>query len=156
MKRFVLLCIGVLLLTGVALAQSTLPGVPAEYQAGLTLLISLLSAGLTYLLTAIAKRVGRTSGVQTVTVSAVLSLVVVISVNLWQAWSTRGDVPWPTALVMALLSFLGANGAYLAQVAAATKGAQVAGRLPDAAPAPLLSDPTLIPGFQAEPEGETS
>ncbi|THF88394.1 hypothetical protein E7T09_04090 [Deinococcus sp. KSM4-11] len=135
------------LLLSFAFAQDVLPGVPTAYVPVATLLISLLSGLLVKPLTAIVKRLGNTTGVTTVAVSAGLSLLVVIGVNLWQAWATRGSVPWPTALFMALVAFLQANGAYLAQVAAAIKGAQVAGV---SAGLPQL-DPSRLPGFQAQP-----
>lgn len=109
----------------IARAQDALPGVPAEYQATLTAAIGLLSGLLVYPLTALAKRFWKTSGVNTVVISAVLSLLVAAGFNVWQAVATQGSVPIWTALITALWAFVQANGAYIAKVYATAKAGTV-------------------------------
>lgn len=104
----VLLLIG----AGVASAQTDLPGVPAEWQALLALVITGLSGWLVVPLTALSKRLGSTKGPTTVLISAALSLVVTLSIHLWQAYEVRGDLPWPQALWSAVGAFVVSQGLY--------------------------------------------
>lgn len=107
-----------LLLVSVALAQDAIPGVPAEYQSLVTLLIGWLTGWATLGLTAIWKKVFQTSGPSTVLVSAVMSLLAGFSFTAYAALSIRGDAPWWQALVSAGIGFIGANGTYISRVLA--------------------------------------
>jgi hypothetical protein len=116
-------------LFGVAFAQASGPSLPAQllpYEATVTLLIGLISTVFTHGLTALFKRFGNTHGPATVLVSAVLSVLLSGGFTVWQAvQSHHGSDIWQAAL-SAGMAFLLSNTAYLAQVAAASKGAVAA------------------------------
>lgn len=114
--------------------METLPGIPPEYAPVVATAISTLSGIFVYAVTALAKKYGRTTGISTVAVTAVLSLTVSLGFNLYQASLVRGDLNLWLTLGMAAWAFLQANGTYIAQVIAAAKGTQVAAPEP-AAPA---------------------
>ncbi|MDV6376019.1 hypothetical protein [Deinococcus arenicola] len=114
---------------GLAFAQGAgdlIPGIPAEWQTPIVVGVGLLSGFLVGPLTAIAKKLGRTTGPSTVAVSAALSLIVAVAFVLIQAATTREDVAWTAALWIALLGFIRSNGAYISSVAALIKGAEAA------------------------------
>ncbi len=120
MRKYLLFLLA-LPLIGVALAQDAIPGVPAEYQSLVTLLIGWLTGWATVGLTAIWKKVFQTSGPSTVLVSAGMSLLAGFGFTAYAALSIRGDTPWWQALVSAAIGFIGANGTYISRVMASTK-----------------------------------
>ena len=125
-----------------------IPGVPAEYAAIITTVIGFVAGWLTEALTAIAKKAGRTSGVTTVTVSAVLSLLVSLGFTVAGVLN-GGEANLPQALVIALIAFVKSNGGYLlrkqANASANREAAPIA-----AQPAPAPQQPvTPPPGIEA-------
>ena len=107
-----------------------------------------LSAVLVGPLTAIAKKLGRTSGPTTVAISAAMSLLVALGFSLWQAAATQSGVPWGQALLLALIAFIKSNGDYISRVFATAKGqgtTEVTVNLPVPEPAPL-GPPAVIGG----------
>ncbi|WP_414656767.1 hypothetical protein ACINK0_11395 [Deinococcus sp. VB343] len=105
-----------------ASAQGDLPGLPADWQPVVTLAIGLLSGVLVGPLTAIAKKLGRTEGPNTVAVSAVMSLLVTLGFSLWQATASQTNMPWGQALLLALIAFVKSNGDYISRVFSTAKG----------------------------------
>lgn len=98
-------------------------------------LIGYLAGGIVWVITAIAKRAGRTSGVTTVMVSAGLSaLGVGVGGYLWGLYGTGWDGALNAALA-AVSALVTANGKYIANAQAAEKAIkeQVTGD-PKAAP----------------------
>lgn len=152
MHRWILM---LALLFSVASAQDALPGVPADWQPVLTLAIGLLSAMLVGPLTAIAKKLGCTTGPTTVAVSAGMSLLVTFGFSLWQAAATQTDMPWSQALMLALIAFLKSNGDYIRQVFATAKGQgtpEVTVNLPQPEPQPAL--PTIVVSGEVTPPAD--
>lgn len=92
-----------------------IPGLPAEYTPVITTLIGYVAGWLVGPLTAIWKKLGRTNGVTTVGVSAVLSLLVSLGFTIATTLA-GGPLNIGHALVIALIAFVRANGAYLMQV----------------------------------------
>lgn len=116
-------------LLGLALAQVAAPALPAPlapYASGITLVIGLISALLVHPLTAIFKHLGKTQGPTTVLISGVLSLLISGAFTLWQAAASHTGAALLPALLSAVLAFIAANGAYLAQVQSSIKGASLA------------------------------
>lgn len=149
MKR--LLPLFALLFFGLAFAQVTDIGSELETRYGLpaglfSTVIGLLSAWLIIPLTALAKKLGRTTGPTTVTVSAFFSALLV-GVGGWVlGLYGTGTASYGAACWAALLAFLKANGDYLTKVqaqAAALKA--VTGQ-----PARLLNpaEPVTNPAYQ--------
>lgn len=103
--------------------QIVIPNIPAEYAAVLYTLIGLLSAWLVTPVTAIIKKLGGTSGVTTVTVSAVLSLLVSLGFALATAAAQGEGVNWLGVLIGAVVAFLKANGDHIARSQIAQKAA---------------------------------
>lgn len=129
------------LLLGFARAQVA-PELPAQlvpYSDVITLGLGLLSALLVHPLTAIAKRLGNTSGVTTVFISGILSLIISGGFTLWEAAHTNAGTGLARALVSAFLAFIVANGRYLALVQSSFHGAS------EALPTIMLNtiDPTV-------------
>lgn len=106
--------------------QIVIPNIPAEYAALIGTLIGLISAPLVTPLTALYKRFGRTSGPTTVTVSAVLSLLVSLAFAFAAAAAQGEGVNWVGVAVGAVVAFLKSNGDYLTRVQAARKAAPIA------------------------------
>jgi len=127
MKRLILFL--PVFLLGLALAQVAAPSLPdvlAPYSQGITVAIGLLSALLVHPLTAIFKHLGKTQGPTTVLISGVLSLLISGGFTLWQAAASHTGAALLPALLSAVLAFVAANGAYLAQVQSSIKGASLA------------------------------
>lgn len=117
---FRLLALAAALLLSLAFAQDAIPGVPAEYQNLVTLIIGGLTGWATIGLTGIAKWAFKTSGPSTVAVSAVMSLLTGFGFTAYAALSIRGDAPWWQALISAAIGFVGANGTYITRVFASS------------------------------------
>lgn len=100
-------------------------GIPAEYQTMITVVVGLLSSILVQPLTAIAKKLGRTQGPTTVVISAALSLLIAYGFAVSQALATGERVPFWSALIIALIAFLKANGDYLTRVFTSARGNEV-------------------------------
>lgn len=150
---FTLAALAGFLVLGVALAQGTaaptfLPGVPAEYQAAVLSGLGLVSGFVTYLLTAVYKRLKKTTGVTTVQVSAVLSVVVSLGFTLWQAYLTRGETPWYVALLVAVWAFVQSNASWIARVQSGVAANRATGveSLTSVIGQPLLGLPALTSG----------
>lgn len=125
--------------------QIVIPGVPAEYAALIYTLIGLIAAPLVSPLTTLFKRFGNTSGVTTVTVSAVLSLCVSLGFTLAAAAAQGGPVNWVGVLIGAVVAFAKVNGDYLTRVNAAKKAAL---------PAPATVGEILPPAEVMRGEGQ--
>ncbi|GGO22322.1 hypothetical protein [Deinococcus humi] len=125
MKKYGLSLLALLLIS-LALAQDAIPGVPTEYQSIVTLIVSLATGYVVLALTAICKKWFGTKGPTTVGVSAVLSLLAGFGFTAYAALAVRGDLPWTQALISAALGFVGANGAYIARVFAASSALKTA------------------------------
>lgn len=108
------------LLSGLAFAQDAIPGVPADVQPVVTLIVSFLTGYVVLALTAISKKWFNTKGPTTVAVSAGLSVLAGFGFTAYAALAVRGDMPWTQALMAAFLGFVGSNGAYLARVFASS------------------------------------
>lgn len=150
-----------LLLATAHAQEAAVPGLPAEWQPLATVAIALASSLLVGPLTAIAKKLGRTSGPTTVAISAVLSLAVALVFTGWQAAASNTALPWGTAVVMAVLGFLKANGDYISRVFAVGKALDSAPVPPPqpAAPAYLppavaFDDTALGVGSELQPPAE--
>ncbi|GHG37622.1 hypothetical protein GCM10017784_35060 [Deinococcus indicus] len=113
-----------------------IPGVPAEYAAIIYTIVGLISAALVGPLTALAKKWGRTSGVQTVTVSLALSALIAVGFAAWSA-AQGGRVDWLGVIVSALIAFAKSNGDYLSRRNATKSGTELA------QPLPLLAAPVV-------------
>ena len=126
-----------------------IPGVPAEYAAIITTVIGFVAGWLTEALTAIAKKAGRTSGVTTVTVSAVLSLLVSLGFAIVAAVN-GGEVNIGQAIIIAVIAFVRSNGAYLLRKqanASANREAPAAVPVPvPASPSPVTPPPGIVEG----------
>jgi hypothetical protein len=94
---------------------------PAQYQEGVALLVGLIASGIVYVLTALAKHFGKTSGITTVTVSAVLSALIAGGLGYSQGLYGHGTAALLPALLAAVTAFVGANGQYIGKVQAAQK-----------------------------------
>lgn len=106
--------------------QIVIPNIPAEYAALIGTLIGLISAPLVTPLTALYKRFGRTSGPTTVTVSAVLSVIVSVGFAFAAAAAQGGPINWVSVALGAVIAFAKSNGDYLTRVQAARKAAPIA------------------------------
>ncbi len=111
--------------------QIIIPGIPAEYAAVVFTLIGVLSSWLVQPVTALLKRLGKTSGVTTVAISAALSFVTALLFAVLTA--SGSDVNWLGVLVTTVIAFVKANGDYISKQQAANRTPSALPERPEAA-----------------------
>lgn len=94
--------------------MTEISGIPAEHEPLVVLVVGLLSSALVGPLTAIAKKLGGTTGPSTVAISAALSLVVAFGFEFARALAGEQRTIW-SALLIAFIAFSRSNGEYVRQ-----------------------------------------
>lgn len=116
--------------------DTPIPGLPAEWQVLVPVLIGLLSSLLVAPLTAIAKKMGCTTGITTVSISAGLSALIAGIAGYATGLYGHGWAGVLAALGATVTAFLKANGDYLTRVNANRKAIDTSAPVSETVPAP--------------------
>lgn len=114
--------------------DTPIPGIPTEYQAVVPVAIGVLASYLVAPLTALYKKLGKSEGITTVTISAALSALIAGVAGYATGLYGTGSHAVFAAIGASLTAFLKANGDYQSRVNANKKA------ITEAAPTDGLSE----------------